>query len=112
MTEIAGFTEEELREWIKSKEQDFTNASTYEDTAPHEYLLREELDGIRDLQRFQAFVKLIRQEGYEDSFYSKKFVYYVVDGKKHWTMGEPIESTKLINRDDADASYGEGDGDD
>lgn len=106
---IDGFSKDELREWVKCKEDGFTNASTYEDTAPHEYLLRKELDDHKDMEKFEAFVKLIRQEGYVDYFYDKEFRYYEVGGKKYWTMGEPVKATTLINRDDADASYGGGD---
>lgn len=105
MTEIDGFSEEELREWVKSKDDEFTFASSYADTAPHEYYLRENLNGFADRRYFEAFVKLIRQEGYTDTFYNKEFTYYVVGDEKYWTMGNDVRETKLINRDDKEASY-------
>lgn len=63
---------------------------------PHEYTLRKakpELD-----VDFVRFVELIREKGYDETFYGKTYRYLDIDGYQYWTMGAPIEETILINR--------------
>ncbi len=62
---------------------------------PHAYTLKEKWD---DKELFDKIVQFIRDNGVEEKFWSKTFVYYYANGYKYWTMGNSIEITKLINR--------------
>ena len=78
-------------------------AVTYRDTAPHEYIVRtweEDEQGNRDFDRFIAH---IRRFGFADFYYKVRHIYWQVNESKYWTMGWPIEETKVINRARVDA---------
>lgn len=62
---------------------------------PHSYSLRENWD---DPKEFEEAVQYIRDHGVVERFYSKQYTYLYLDGYKYWTMGSPLEKTKLINR--------------
>jgi hypothetical protein len=82
-------------------DQEFIFAKTYADTAPHEYIKRDDYDG-EQLSVFCDFIRHIRATGYEDNFYSTTYTYLDLDGYKYWTMGNPIEKTRIINREPLD----------
>lgn len=75
--------------WIEAK--------SYPDH-PHEYIVRGKIDTADE--RFFDAVKFIRENGYDDNFYSKTYTYYELNGKKYWTMGADVEETTVINRTD------------
>jgi len=79
-------------------------AKSYSKTAPHQYTVWEWEEDLYD--EFVRAVTIIRKYGYPERYYRKIHYYYEVDGQKYWTMGNPIEKTKLINRADLDAVYG------
>ncbi|MCC7570714.1 hypothetical protein KO465_05180 [Candidatus Micrarchaeota archaeon] len=83
----------------------WNEAVTYRETAPHEYLVKDKLSE-EDKKTFERFVVFIRENGYEQKFYSQTYIYYNVGEKKYWTMGDPIEKTEILNRDDKDKRYG------
>lgn len=87
-----GFTEEDAREYIKANYWKFAKTMA---KIPHEYTLRER---STNEAAFEGFVTFIRENGYDEKFFSKTFTYYNVDGYKYWTMGSPLEQTILINR--------------
>ena len=61
---------------------------------PHHYTLRETWDS----NTFDYVVQKIRELGVPERFFKKTYIYYYANGYKYWTMGNPIDQTKLINR--------------
>jgi hypothetical protein len=89
------------REFITRRR--WREAATYRDTAPHEYTVRSwntSREGIADFERFATF---IRRFGYADFYYRIRLIYWAVDEFKYWTMGWPLDQTKIINRAPVDA---------
>jgi hypothetical protein len=74
--------------------QKFTFAKTMANI-PHEYTLRKNWASDQD---FINVVNFIREHGKEERFFRKTFVYYYCNGYKYWTMGNPMDITRLINR--------------
>ena len=71
---------------------------------PHEYTIRDwRLDQEED---FVNMVILIRKYGVQENFYKKVHTYLYFGKLKYWTMGSPIEVTKVINRCDQGDFYG------
>lgn len=62
---------------------------------PHEYTLKEDWE---DDELFEDVVRYIRDNGVKEKFYRKEFTYLYLGNYKYWTMGNPIETTILINR--------------
>lgn len=62
---------------------------------PHEYSVRKNWNNGK---RFEAVAQFIRENGYEQKFFSKTFMYYNYDGHQYWTMGAPLEETIILNR--------------
>jgi len=62
---------------------------------PHEYTLKE---AWGDINMFEKVVQHIRDHGNTEMFFKKAFTYYYLNGYKYWTMGNPINETRLINR--------------
>ena len=61
---------------------------------PHHYTLRETWND----DEFVFAVNKIREIGIEKRFWKKTYIYYYANGYMYWTMGNPIDQTKLINR--------------
>lgn len=61
---------------------------------PHHYTLRETWDS----NTFDYVVQKIREMGTPEMFFRKTYIYYYANGYKYWTMGNPINETRLINR--------------
>ena len=76
---------------------DWVNAKTYEKKAPHSYVVKDNLND-EDKKIFEEVVAFIRDNGIPEKFYKTYFIYYYYGGYKYWTMGNPIEQTKIINR--------------
>jgi len=64
---------------------------------PHAYTLKENWE---DKDLFDYIVQYIRDNGVEEKFFRKSYIYYYANGYKYWTMGNTIEITRLINRAD------------
>ena len=81
---------------IKSfiKKSSWIFAKTYAKTWPHEYIVRDQVDE----PLFVDMVKHIRANGYAGKFYKMNITYFDEDGMVYWTMGDPIETTTIINR--------------
>lgn len=73
-------------------------ASTYRNTAPHEYTVREWRPAPQDQSDFDSFVTAIRRFGYADFYYRVRHLYWAIDEWKYWTMGWPVAETVVINR--------------
>lgn len=86
--------QEKIENYIRSVK--WQNAKSYEKTAPHEYTIRW---WRKDLEQdFIDFVLFIRANGVKERFYSKTFIYYYLGDYKYWTMGDPLETTWVLNR--------------
>lgn len=81
--------------------QDWVFAKTYAKTWPHEYIVRDKVDETL----FIGLVKHIRANGYIGKFYRMDITYFDEDGIVYWTMGDPIETTTIINRCTKEQSY-------
>ena len=68
---------------------------------PHEYIVRRQVDE----NLFVKLVRHIRANGYQASFYRKKFTYYEEDGLVYWTMGATLSETTIVNRCRKEDSY-------
>jgi len=64
---------------------------------PHWYTLKGE-DNYHNNETFEMVVQYIRDYGYDDFYYRKKYRAYNYNGYKYWTMGAPVEETTVINR--------------
>jgi len=62
---------------------------------PHHYTLRQTW---KDESKFEDVVRLIREYGTKENFGKKTFTYLYAGKFKYWTMGSPIDRTKLINK--------------
>lgn len=62
---------------------------------PHEYIVRGRY--LTDDQ-FVEFVQAIRTYGRREKWGRYNHEYLYIDGYKYWTMGSPIEQTRIINR--------------
>ncbi len=80
-----------LRQFVESSR--WTFAKTIAEW-PHEYLVRDRVDE----GRFEDLVRHIRSHGFEGRFYQKAITYFAEGGFLYWTMGAPLDSTKIINR--------------
>lgn len=65
--------------------------------APHWYICKDYLKEEM-LDDFENAVIFIRQNGIKAYFWGKPYIYYEIGGFFYWTMGNPIEQTKIINR--------------
>ena len=62
---------------------------------PHEYSRKKEWS---DCRMFEQAVRFIRENGVEETFMGRKYIYLYIDDYKYWTMNDPVEKTILINR--------------
>jgi len=81
--------------------QNWIFAKTYAKTWPHEYIVRSKVDETL----FVELVEHIRANGYVGKFYEMDITYFDEDGIVYWTMGDPIETTTIINRCNKEQSY-------
>lgn len=72
---------------------------------PHRYVVRGQQLSDDD---FEAAVRVIRRHGEPGKFYKTTLIYLTHNGKRFWTMGEPINRCRIINVSD-DVWYGEQD---
>tara|TARA_R100000935_G_C2839135_1_gene170019 strand:- start:4589 stop:4858 length:270 start_codon:yes stop_codon:yes gene_type:complete len=62
---------------------------------PHDWSARQ--DWIND-EVFDKIVVHLRMYGIKERFFKKEYVYFYANGYKYWTMGNPIQKTRIINR--------------
>lgn len=65
--------------------------------APHEYVCKHRISE-EDQRIFDQIVYYIRENGFVEIFKGREYVCYVLNGKKYWTMGDPMETTYILNR--------------
>jgi len=73
-----------LKKFIDSNK--WTFAKTYAKTAPHEYLIYDNLDEERQ-KEYDWFIKQIEEKGVDEKFYQSTFRYLYFDGMKYWIHG-------------------------
>lgn len=76
--------------------QKWTFAKTYAAFAPHEYIVRNQIDGTDE--EFVEAVVHIREAGMRMFYYKNERKYLFIDGHFYWTMGNALEDTTIINR--------------
>lgn len=89
------------RDFIKQLR--WREATSYRETAPHEYIVRNWEADAQGHPDFNYFIILIRRFGYADYYYKVRHIYWAIDEFKYWTMGWPVEETTVINRARLDA---------
>ena len=90
-------------------EVEWTFATTYAETWPHEYIVKDRVD--QDL--FKKAVIHIRKHGDLKPFYDNLFTYFEQDGLIYWTMVPPrdhpdwyeVDEETIINRCPVECSY-------
>jgi len=76
------------------KRATFQEAKTMKNI-PHHYTL---VQTWKSRAEFEELVQFMRDNGVEERFFSRTFTYYYANGYKYWTMGFPLNQTRLINR--------------
>ena len=79
-------------------------AKTYAKTAPHEYVVYDNLDaaGQKD---YEWFVDKIQEKGVDEKFYQATFRYLYFEDKKYWTHDTEESQGGGLNRDLATNKY-------
>lgn len=91
-----------LKKFIDSNKWIF--AKTYAKTAPHEYLVYNNLD--QETQKeYDWFLEQIQQYGIDEKFYQTTFRYLYVGDMKFWVHGFEGEDRGILNRDPAGNKY-------
>ena len=72
-------------------------AKTYADTAPHEYIVKTDIDE-QYWKAFEDIVVFIRENGFNATFENKTYIYLIVDEYYYWTMGALVGETVILNR--------------
>jgi len=85
-------TKEEFEAFIKAHEWRVAKSMP---KIPHAYVVREK---CRDDEEFCDAVMFIRQWGQPRKFFSKTYIYLDLGAYTYWTMGNPLNITKIINR--------------
>ena len=85
-------TLQEFLEFVKAHEWTYAKSMP---TIPHSYVVRE---NCRDKDEFARAVMYIRQHGEARKFYTRTFIYLDCAPYTYWTMGNPLDVTKIINR--------------
>lgn len=102
-------TEADLKWWLElAPTLTFKNASTYEETAPHNYVVR---DRHLESEDFYRACRVIHSFGEIQRFHSRVNAYLVDHDRnlKWWTMGMKTQLHGVINQGQADVFYGKQD---
>ena len=90
------FTMEEAEAFVKKHE--WTFATTYAKTAPHEYLVKARLSESQKKQ-YERFVATMKANSVEAYFYTHKNNYFILGDNYYWFMGQHENmAVDLINR--------------
>jgi hypothetical protein len=84
---------DKLREYIKRCKWNWATSMI---DVPHEYIHRDHCALSRD--EFYYFVSAQRQDGIPEWWGQYHLPYLHIDGYKYWTMGDPFETTWILNR--------------
>ena len=84
-------THQEIEDWCRAQRWRFAKSAP---DNPHFYVLKRETDPIM----FERIVLHIREYGYQYRWGRGEFTQYRADEHDMWTMGNPLETTILVNR--------------
>lgn len=101
-------TQNDLAWWLATAaDLEWTRARTYEDTAPHAYVVHEKTKGL-ELEDYVRAAAVILAFGQPGRFHRWVNVYLhdKESGYKWWSCHIPISKTTLINRDPSATMYG------
>lgn len=90
----------------------WTQAKTFEDFAPHQYILnfpcwklkedgkcKEDCEPCKqNREEFEKWALFIRKYGERCKMLKTTYTVLCVDDKQYWTMGEPMNTTWVLNR--------------
>ena len=85
-------TREEFDAFVKAHQWRFAKSMPQ---IPHAYVVREK---CRDDEEFCRAVLFIRKWGEGRKFFKKTYIYLDLAPYTYWTMGNPLDITKIINR--------------
>lgn len=88
-------TVQDIKDFIARNKWIF--AKTYAAFCPHEYVVKNRLSES-DQKLFEKIAIYIREHGFPAQYGKNVRMYYVVDDRYYWTMGDPIPNTIIINR--------------
>lgn len=103
---VMPITLEDLSWWLELwPTLEWKRARSYDDTAPHSYVVRDKHLASAD---FDRAVRLIHSFGELGNFHSRINAYLVDPGRqwKWWTMGMGVALHGVINKAEASAQYG------
>jgi len=89
-------SEKEFEEFIGK--QRFRRAVTAQRNR-HEYIVRYKTVVGTD-EEFVKAVLFIRQKGFKIVFWGQEYIVYCLNNHLYWTMGNAIEETTILNRND------------
>ena len=84
---------DKLREYVKRCRWQWATSMI---DVPHEYIHRDKCALTRE--EFYYFVSAQRDNGVHERWGNYNFPYLYLDGYKYWTMGDPFETTWILNR--------------
>jgi hypothetical protein len=102
MSEILGTDKTRLKSFIDSNKWIF--AKTYTKTAPHEYIVYEDLDD-EVKKEYMWFIQQIKEKGVDEKFYQSTFRYLYFDGMKYWVHNSGDDPEGILNRDHSENKY-------
>ena len=79
-------------------------AKTYAKTAPHEYVVYDNLDSNMQ-KEYEWFIEQIKEKGIDEKFYQTTFRYLYFEDKKYWTHDTEQAKGGVLNRDLATKKY-------
>ena len=88
--------EKQFEEFVEK--QKWRKASTAQRN-PHEYIVRYKTVCGTDEEFIEA-VLFIRQNGFKIVFWNREYIVYALNNRFYWTMGDEIENTTILNRND------------
>lgn len=103
--ELDGF-----RDYINSK--NWKDAKSFANFAPHSYIVSYPCEKMKDefkcrgnceecsaeREEFEKWVQFIRDNGERAVFMKRQYIMFCLDGFQYWTMGDPMETTWILNR--------------
>jgi hypothetical protein len=100
-------TRKDLKWWLDLEPKlDWQFATTYAESAPHEYVASPRTTGL-DAADYARAAHVIRTFGEPMKFYKWTRIYLRTPlGWKHWTMDEDLDDTTLVNRGRVEHVYG------
>lgn len=85
-------TKKELEDTLQNTKFTFAKSMP---KIPHAWSARQDW---KDDDVFNKVIVYLRMYGIKERFFTKDYLYFYANGYKYWTMGSPIQQTRIINR--------------